>query len=330
MQKYKDKKRKRFSLLMMLMSLSIFISGCAETQSATQELSNTKAQENTNKEDVTVTVEDTEATDGESTPDFAELGISPYEYNSDFELQTSLKEAIEELDLISKDFDVSTLDDETWKQTFIRAFLQNSRYSSSYQDGIVAKTDGVLSKEEAEYIQYSLTGKMISFDQEINTYDSSSGYTNATAGEYSIQQSGDTIKLTIEMDVQSDGSDNVTKEEVSVELTKNPYSCFDGYSIQKLSSKDVTPQIECDGKEHSFFGTAEIDDGDTIYFLYDSNEDDISYGMYVVADLSENEDLANYVRANPGKTFKISYILENITGTVVENVIPTSIVVSEN
>ena len=92
-----------------------------------------------------------------------------------FELNEDLEGAICQLACAYDSFDSNTPgNDATWKNTFVTSFIQNSRYSFAYSDNLRENESGIISSDNLEYIQESLTGKFISFDDSVDTNDSSS------------------------------------------------------------------------------------------------------------------------------------------------------------
>jgi len=56
--------------------------------------------------------------------------------------------------------------------------------------------------------------------------------------DYEYTDSG--VIITADFEVGYDGTDSMQEREITVELVKKPYSCFDGYSVVAVSSKEVT------------------------------------------------------------------------------------------
>ncbi len=46
--------------------------------------------------------------------------------------------------------------------------------------------------------------------------------------------------ITADLEVGYDGTETTQKYEITAELVRNPYSCFDGYSVVAFSSQPVT------------------------------------------------------------------------------------------
>lgn len=264
--------------------------------------------------------------------DYESLGVNQYVYNSEFELGEDLKNAIAELACCYDEFDENVVHDETWKKIFLTRFIQNSRYSFDYLDKQTEKGNGFITREQVEYIQYSLTNEKIDFsdcvEKEVDTQDATSGMNFGNIINYEYESHDEKIVLSADMQLQSDGTNNVKEKKVTVYLIKNPYSCFDGYSIKQLVSEDVTENIKGDGEEHTFYASdtgAEEENVFALEFLY--AEDNLQYGHFVYVDLSENKKLAEYIRNNSGSDFKVTYILNDTQDDVIEGVTPTEIVV---
>lgn len=264
--------------------------------------------------------------------DYESLGVNQYVYNSEFELGKDLKNAIAELACCYDEFDENVVHDETWKKIFLTRFIQNSRYSFDYLDKQAEKGNGFITREQVEYIQYSLTNEKIDFsdcvEKEVDTQDATSGMNFGNIINYEYESHDEEIVLSADMQLQSDGTNNVKEKKVTVYLIKNPYSCFDGYSIKQLVSEDVTENIKGDGEEHTFYASdtgVEEDNVFALEFLY--AEDNLQYGHFVYVDLSENKKLAEYIRNNSGSDFKVTYILNDTQDDVIERITPTEIVV---
>lgn len=177
--------------------------------------------------------------------DFEELGVKPYSYSSDsFELSDNLKEAIVEMFASTKNWKNSDAWKSGWEESFIDGFILNSWYSPDY---IASKS--VVTKEEAEYIQFSLTGERIYFNSDeeffFKTSDSSSPFNYTYMESYFITESQDSywmeaVFVTQYKYINDDGELDIKEksEKAAVILKENPYSCFDGYSIDKIFIKD--------------------------------------------------------------------------------------------
>lgn len=175
--------------------------------------------------------------------EYETLGIEEYIYPSEFSLGDNLETAITQLALSFETFDKDTINAEYWKEMFVAKFIQNSRMSFVYLDMISEQNNGQISVDELNYIQYSLTNVEIDFsdytDDFIDRNNSASALNYGWISEYDYEYTDSGVVITADFEVGYDGSDSMQKREVTVELIKNPYSCFDGYSILKVSSKET-------------------------------------------------------------------------------------------
>jgi len=176
--------------------------------------------------------------------DYELLGIEEYIYPSEFSMGENLKTAITQLALCYENFDKNAVKSENWKESFIARFIQNSRLSFDYLDMISEKNNGQISVNELNYIQYSLTNTELDFssyvDGFINRNDSASSLNYGWISEYDYEYTDSGVIITADLETGYDGTDSMQEREITVELIKNPYSCFDGYSVVAVSSKPVT------------------------------------------------------------------------------------------
>lgn len=266
--------------------------------------------------------------------DYEALGIEEYEYPSEFSMGDNLKAAITQLALSYDNFDRDSVNSEDWKETFVTRFIQNSRLSFDYLEKISDKNNGMIGAEELNYIQYSLTNVEIDFsayaDGTVNSYDASSAlnYGSITGYEYVYTENG--VVITADFEVGTDGTDAVQECELTVNLVKNPHSCFDGYSVVSISSKDITSSCKQEGGTYVFYGTDMMEEDNGVFpfeFLY--SEDDLHYGHFVYVDMTELPELAEFVRQNAGSDFKVTFVLNQEDASTVENVVPIDIVRKE-
>lgn len=255
-----------------------------------------------------------------------------------FVLGENLNGAITELALRYDEFDESSTKEEFYPETFIAAFCQNSRFTFDYLRDIMENSDGVLSKEQVEYIQYSLTGEKIDLtgyvgEEGVDIYQSTSGLGLGQIVSYESEGNGKEVNLVISFEfrnIHDIESEKPTKVyELSVVLKKNEDSCFDGYSIKSMSKKDVTPVVQGDGEEHVFYGLdMGIEENGVFILECFGGTGEVAYGTHVEVDLSENPALAEVIRENPGEEFEVTYIWENTQAEPVTSVIPIDIKVS--
>lgn len=172
--------------------------------------------------------------------EYEALGIEEYIYPSEFSMGDNLKTAITQLALSFETFDEGSVSSEHWKELFITKFIQNSRVSFEYLDMISDKNDGQIRAEELNYIQYSLTGIELDFSSyanaPINRNDAASSLNYGRISGYDYEYTDHGVRITADFEVGYDGSDSMQKREITVELVKNPYSCFDGYSVAAVST----------------------------------------------------------------------------------------------
>ena len=172
---------------------------------------------------------------------YQELGIQKQEYPAEFSMGENLKTAITQLALSYDHFDQTVVHSESWKEIFIARFIQNSRASFDYLDRISDENDGKISVDQLNYIQYSLTNTEVDFSSEagdsVNRYDAASSLNYGWISRYSYEETKDGVIVTADFEVGYDGTDSTQKRQIKVELIKNPYSCFDGYSVMTISSE---------------------------------------------------------------------------------------------
>ena len=178
--------------------------------------------------------------------DLKALGVKPRTYDTTadtFELSENMQETIANMCAVYGNFNSGdAAEQEDWKDVFVRRLLLNSWYSPE-----CIKDKDVITKEEAEYIQYSLTGVRLHLamgdDEVIDRSEASSPFNETHMGSYTISESDkgyviDAEIITKVKYINGDGDLDVKDDisEVSVLLKENPYSCFDGYSIESIKN----------------------------------------------------------------------------------------------
>ncbi len=175
-------------------------------------------------------------------------GIQQYEYPPEFSLGDDLRTAITQLALAYNQFDKDSIDNKGWKEIFVARFIQNSRASFEYLNMLSEKDEGRISLDELYYIHYSLTGVELDFssysDGFVNRYDDASSFNNGVISGWDFEDVGDGVVVTADFLVEYDGGSTVQKRKLTVNLAKNPYSCFDGYSIVSIVSELVDDAME--------------------------------------------------------------------------------------
>lgn len=83
----------------------------------------------------------------------------------EFILGSNLKSAITELALNYDVFDASKTKEENYPMLFISSYCQNSRLTFDYLEEIKKENNGLLSREQVEYIQHSLTNESVDFQE---------------------------------------------------------------------------------------------------------------------------------------------------------------------
>ena len=261
-------KRRLFKALMFsgFLLLSVFAAGCTKEHTIQDSEQDIVTDEEKNKDtslemasapktvENTVEEEQENKSDKVQDIDFDELGVTPYSDYKDiteFELSDDLKGAIETMYSTVQNWEPEDISEEGWEESFIDRFLLNSWYNPYY-----ISSKNKVSKEEAEYVQYSLTGQKLFFD-DMNENDvidrskSSSPFNRVYIDSYSVYGYTDPFTATnpdegyliyadivtqysfLDENGELDMKDDVNH--VSIILIKNPYSCFDGLSIKSIT-----------------------------------------------------------------------------------------------
>lgn len=172
-----------------------------------------------------------------------------YEYTApeaEFVLGPNLSTAIAELALMYDEFDSAQTQEDYYPQSFIFHFCQNSRLTFDYLEQLREEKNGILSVEDVEYIQQSLTDQMIDMENhvptegiDINQTASGLGFGNIISYETDVL--GEEVHLVAEFERGTDEFHPTKLYELDIVLIQNPESCFDGYSIKSLTLKEITP-----------------------------------------------------------------------------------------
>ncbi len=310
-------KVKAWRILLFILLSSLFV-GCSKAERGLQETAYVKAEENNRQEKQPV----------------SKLKIAEYIDSEEFTLPPNLKIAIEELALNYDTFDSSKTKERFYPKFFLSSYCQNSRMTYDYMEKIEKENNGLISRKEVEYIQYSLTKEFIDFQdfvgkEGIDHNQTSSGIGFGEIISYEANRNGDEVSLTAQFKFRGRNVEQTSLSrlyELNIVLIKNLKSCFDGYSIKSLIKKDITSVITGDGKIHTFQGLdMGIADEGIFTFECFGGEDGVIYGTHVEVDLSDNPTLADFVRKNTGKEFEVVYILEGTMTQPVEQVVPIGI-----
>jgi len=172
-----------------------------------------------------------------------------YEYTvpeAEFVLGSNLNTAISELALMYDEFDSAEIREDYYPQSFIFHFCQNSRLTFDYLEQMREDKNGILSLEDVQYIQQSLTNEFVDLGDEvpaegidINQTASGVGFGNILSYEANVR--GEEVHLVVEFERGTDEFHPTKLYELNIVLIQNPESCFDGYSIKSLTSKEITP-----------------------------------------------------------------------------------------
>ena len=175
---------------------------------------------------------------------YEELGINEYEYPNEFIMNDSLKRIVASLAFWYGDYDVEKAKSDEWKESFIARFIQNSMFSFDYLDELNQRNGGKVTVEQINYINYSITNTEIDYSDIVEEYidcrDNASFLNHAFMDEYEYEIKGDHVIVTGIVDVEYQGSVDVDQYDIVADLIKNPYSCFDGYSIVSIKSAEIT------------------------------------------------------------------------------------------
>lgn len=266
------------------------------------------------KQDLSLTEQSTDKTSTQT--DFKEEDNTENAADSradQFELSEDLKGAICQIACSYDSFDSGTpVNDATWKNTFVADFIQNSRYSFAYLDTLIENGSGIICPDELAYIEESLTGKAISFEDSLDANASSSLLLYGEITNYSYERDDNKIRLTADFAIHYDGTENVYEYDLTAVLVANPDSCFDGYSIEELSKTEKLPvasEDTGDSTEKTFYGELLEWINDTmcvVEFSYSETGENDNHFIYV--DLSGDSEMCNRVKnMDLGTMLFISY-----------------------
>lgn len=273
--------------------------------------------------------------DAEKTADKEVPGMQEYEYPSEFSMGDNLKTAVTQLALCYDNFDKDFVCREEWKEIFVSRFIQNTRSSFDYLDMVSDKNNGKISADELNYIQYSLTGVELDFSpfagDGLDRYDAASPLNYGSITGYDYEYTNQGVIVTADFEVGYDGTASAQEREITVELVKNPYSCFDGYSVASISSKvTMTSCAMQEGSTYVFYATDTMEEDRGVFpFEFSCSEDDLLYGHFVYVDMTQAPELAEFVRKNAGGDFKITFIWNGEEMERIERVMPVDITLDD-
>lgn len=261
---------------------------------------------------------------------FSQLAIEKQDYPKRFTLNHNLQNLIENIVVLNNEYNETTVCDEELQKYFIDRYLKNTEISCDYILENYEKT-GKLTRQQVEYIQWSMTGKYVSFENIacdlVNIRETSSGWSYGELKNYSYELKDETVNINGIVTTKTVGYLGEQVYEFDASLEENPYSCFDGYSIKSISIKDVTPVIKPDYKVHEVVGSLieeNITDGKVLIEVYDS-KDDLSYDHCITLNLLSNEELQKFVLENKDKDLVIRYVLDKEQGACITEITPIDI-----
>lgn len=137
--------------------------------------------------------------------------------------------------------------------------------------------------------------------------------------------------VTADFEVGYDGTASAQKRELTVELVKNPYSCFDGYSVVSISTEVIMTSCAMqEGSTYVFYGTDTMEEDQGVFpFEFAHSEGDLLYGHFVYVDMTQAPELAEFVKENAGGDFKITFIWNGEEMERIERVMPVDITLDD-
>ncbi len=247
--------------------------------------------------------------------DFKGLGVTEYEYPEEFVLEDDIKWAIEQV--AKQDYYCQDITNtEVWKNYFLNSFIvrcnfRSYKYLSDYED----ENGWLMSKDQVEYVQYSLSGKYVSFDDMEDTVECygtwSTPMKSFNIDDYEYEFDGDDVLITADATYRLRGKSYDKYYIIHARLTPNIYSCFNGYSIVDIQKEEIKQYELHDDKEHVFCAELSFDgiiDKEIHFEPVETTNDDLCYGMFVVVEGTEEQ--INYVLDNENCTFKVTWLFD--------------------
>ena len=289
---FKDKKWTVYKVwcITMILSIGILLSGCDK------ELHN-----------------NVEATSAENDFDNDREKVSENSYSDEFILGDSIKAAIEQVALEDK-YDDDFLKSEQWKNDFLNSFIYGDFDGYEYKKDLIKK-NGVMDKSQIEYVQYSLTGEYIAFDDEPDEVNCTeikySPRRSFIITDYDYKKNGDRIMLKAHADESRKGKAETNQYVLNVTLKTNKDSCFDGYSIVNFEKEKITKIQEADNEEHVITWYCSGDDvvDNVITGEFYEADDSLSYDDHVSVIVSDEQK--KYVLENVPGEFMVTYDFTN-------------------
>lgn len=263
---------------------------------------------------------------------FNNLKIEKKQYGKTFELNDNLKSLIENIVVLHDEYDENSDIDNSFQERFVSCYLKNGIFGFDYLYNAY-KNDGNLSRQQIEYIYWSMTAKYVTFDsissETIDINDTSIGSSYGELVDYSFTTSADGISLNGMVEIHTAGYIGTRKYAFIACLKENPYSCFDGYSIVSIVIEDKTPDISPDYKVHTIRVLCmgdDYSDGKADVEVTGSN-DDLLYNHFITLNLSDNRELLNFVKQNEDEKLVVEYVLDSSQGMYISEIVPKKITV---
>lgn len=258
---------------------------------------------------------------------FETLDINTYIYPEQFELTDNLKTALIELGIMYEEFDSSNIKEDHYFDLFISHYMKNTNCMYTFLKDAVMSNKGILSKEQVEYVQYSLTNTYIECDElsdmdVIDYNENTSGLLTGDILDYEVTElENERIKIEATYVKSSMNGDNENTFEMTSVLIKNPYSCFDGYSIESMKINNKTPAMNGNQKEYSFEASV-IAEEEGVYTLGEINTEDSGlYDHFVKIDVSAHEDWKAVL--NSGEDVHVTFIFDENMTAPISTLVPT-------
>lgn len=264
--------------------------------------------------------------------DYKALGATKYSYPETFVLEDDLLWAVQIL-ATESEFNEEFVHGDWWKKDFLDEFIYSMYDGPQYERQINAEGK-MMTREQVEYMQYSLTGEYISFediDDEIDaTQNLYSPMLSYIISDYEYELDGEDVIVTAEADMSRKGDACEYKYNLKVRLRRDEYSCFNGYNVVSIEKEEVVQLQYDDGNKHEFTwycsGEDYVDNMITGDFY--RSEDTIQYGMFVT--LTVTEEQKEYILNNSPGVFVVTYDFdENGMSYPIKEITPTSITVKK-
>lgn len=242
--------------------------------------------------------------------DYKSMGIEEYSYPKDFILEEDIKNAIQQVALVGE-YDATSVDSETWKRDFLNYFIKSDFDGYEYKKNNMKASDGFLDRKQIEYINYSLTGELMSFDDidekmncRENTYSQRRSY---CITDYQYETDGEAVIVIAAADCYRKGDSTSEKYHLTVRLVPNKYSCFNGYSIEKLNQEEIEQTQADDGNKHeiTWYCNGEDVSDNKISGEFCDSEDSLKYGFMISVNVTDEQK--KFILDNVPAEFKISY-----------------------